>query len=77
MNQSLIKEVNMSEFNQTHPVGQGSMSGRRMGRGNFSTDDEIKRALAGLIAVVIIAVSERAWNWIREKRSKSDLNEIN
>jgi len=63
----------MSELNQTHPVGQGSMTGRRMGRGNSSANDEIKRALAGLIAVVIITVAERAWNWIREKRSKRDL----
>lgn len=66
----------MSEFNQIHPVGQGSMTGRRMGRGNFSTDDEIKKALAGLIAVVIIAVTERAWNWIREKRAKSSLKKV-
>ena len=64
----------MSEFNQTYPVGQGSGSGKRMGRGNFSTDEEIKRALAGLLAVVIIGITERAWNWIKEKRSKNIKN---
>ena len=68
---SFKKEVLMSEFEQKYPVGQGSGAGRRMGRGNFSAEDEIKRALAGLIAVVIIAVTERAWNWIKEKRSKN------
>lgn len=62
----------MSEVDQTYPVGQGSGAGRRMGRGNFSTNDEIKRALAGLLSVVIIAVTERAWNWIKEKRSKGN-----
>lgn len=63
----------MSELDQTFPAGQGLGAGRRMGRGNFSSDDEIKRALAGLLAVVIIAVTERAWNWIKEKRSKGNL----
>jgi len=49
----------MSELNQTHPVRQAYITGRRMGRGSSSTDIEIKRALAGLIAVVIIAITER------------------
>lgn len=62
----------MSDLNQTHPVGQGSITGRRMGRGSSSTDTEIKRALAGLIAVVIIAITERTWNWIKEKRSNKN-----
>jgi len=63
----------MSEFDQKYPVGQGSEAGRRMGRGNFSTEDEIKRALAGLLAVVIMGITERAWYWIKEKRSKNSL----
>jgi hypothetical protein len=46
-----------------------------MGRCNPSqtqkTDDEFKRAVAGLVAVVIIGATEIVWNWIREKRLKS------
>jgi len=63
----------MSEFDQKYPVGQGSGAGRRMGRGNFSTDDEFKRALAGLLTVVIMGITEKAWYWIKEKRSKGNL----
>jgi len=67
----------MSELNQTHPVRQAYITGRRMGRASSSTDIEIKRALAGLIAVVIIAITERTWNWIKEKRSNKNYNNIN
>jgi hypothetical protein len=37
------------------------------------TNDEFKRAIAVLVAVVIIGITERVWNWIKEKRLKSDL----
>jgi hypothetical protein len=35
------------------------------------TDDEIKKAIAGLVAVVIIGVTEIVWSWIKEKRLQS------
>ncbi len=67
----------MSGLNQTGPVGQGPMTGRRMGQCNpdtkGKTNDDIKRAIAGLVAVVIIAATERIWSWIKEKRLKSEL----
>ncbi len=67
----------MPGFNQTGPVGQGPMTGRRMGRCNPSdnakSDGKIKNAIIGLVAVVIIGVTERVWNWIKEKRLKSDM----
>ncbi len=61
----------MSGFNQTGPMGQGPMTGRRMGRCSPSkiekTDDGFKSAIVGLVAVVIIGVTERVWSWIKEK----------
>ena len=67
----------MPGLNQTGPVGQGPLTGRGMGRCTPShtqkTDDEFKRAIAGLVAIVIIGVTERVWNWMKEKRLKSDL----
>jgi hypothetical protein len=67
----------MPGFDQTGPMGQGPMTGRRMGRRNLSNkgkpNDEIKRALAGLIAVSIIGAAEKVWNWIKVKRLKSGL----
>ncbi|MBW8331070.1 MAG: DUF5320 domain-containing protein [Prolixibacteraceae bacterium] len=65
----------MPGLNQTGPMGQGPMTGRRAGRCNPSVkennNDEIKNAVAGLVAVVIIGLTERVWNWIKEKRLKS------
>ena len=56
-------------------MGQGPMTGRRAGSCNPSykgkNNDEIKNAVAGLVAVVIIGITERVWNWIKEKRLKS------
>jgi hypothetical protein len=67
----------MPGIDRTGPAGQGPMTGRRMGRCNPSgtrkTDDEFKSAIAGLVAVVIIGVTNMVWNWIKEKRLKSDL----
>ena len=67
----------MPGIDRTGPAGQGSMTGRRMGRCNPSqtgkTDDEFKSAIAGLVAVVIIGVTKMVWNWIKEKRLKSEL----
>jgi len=67
----------MPGLNQTGPVGQGPMTGRGMGRCNTShtqkTNDEFKRAIAGLVAIVIVSVTEMVWNWIKEKRLKSGL----
>ncbi len=71
----------MPGLNQTGPVGQGPMTGRRMGQCNpdakGKTNDDIKKAIAGLVAVVIIAVTERVWSWIKEKRLKRDLKQYN
>jgi len=57
------------------PDGTGAMTGRKMGRCKPSqtqkTNDEVKRAVASLVAVVIIGVTELVWNWIKEKRSQS------
>lgn len=65
----------MPGLNQTGPMGQGPMTGRRAGRCNPSVkgnnNDEIKNAVAGLVAVVIIGLTERVWNWIKEKRLKN------
>ena len=67
----------MPRSDQTGSMGQGSMTGRRMGRRNLSNkgtpNDEIKRALAGLIVVAIIGATEKVWNWIKVKRLKSGL----
>lgn len=67
----------MPGIDRTGPAGQGPMTGRRMGRCNPSqigkTDDEFKSAIAGLVAVVIIGVTERVWNWMKKKRLKSGL----
>ena len=67
----------MPGIDRTGPAGQGPMTGRRMGRCNPSqtgkTDDEFKSAIAGLVTVVIIGVTRIVWNWINEKRLKSDL----
>jgi hypothetical protein len=35
------------------------------------TNDEFKKAVAGLVAVVVIGVTEIVWNWIKEKRLQS------
>jgi hypothetical protein len=64
----------MPGLNQTGPMGQGPMTGRRAGqcnptvKGKNKNNDEIKNAIAGLVAVVIIGLTERVWNWIKEKR---------
>ena len=67
----------MPGIDRTGPNGQGPMTGRRMGRCNPSairrTDDELKSAIAGLLAVVIIGVTKKVWDWINEKRLKSEL----
>jgi hypothetical protein len=67
----------MPGIDRTGPNGQGPMTGRRMGRCNPSpigkTDDELKSAIAGLVAVVIVGVTKRIWDWINEKRLKSEL----
>lgn len=64
----------MPGLNRLGPMGDGPMTGRRMGRYNPSqigkTDDEFHRAIASLVAVVIIGVTEMVWNWIKEKRLK-------
>lgn len=67
----------MPGFNQTGPVGQGPMTGRRRGKCNPSdnakTSDNIKNTVTGLVAALIIGLAERVWNKIKEKRLKSDL----
>jgi hypothetical protein len=70
----------MPGLNQTGPVGQGPMTGRGMGRCHPAnpaqtqkTNEEMKRAIAGLIAVVIVGVSEMVWSWIKERRLKGGL----
>ncbi len=65
----------MPQLDGRGPSGTGAMTGRRMGSCNPSqtrkTDDEIKKAIAGLVAVVIIGVTEIVWSWIKEKRLQS------
>ncbi len=67
----------MAGFNQTGPIGQGPMTGRRMGKCNPSdnakNDDTIKNAITGLVAALIIVLAETVWNKIKGKRLKSDL----
>lgn len=68
----------MPGFNQTGPVGQGPMTGRRMGRCNSSnkqnTGNEIKNAVTGLFAVLVVSVADWIWEKIKEKRLKSGIN---
>lgn len=70
----------MPQLDGRGPAGAGAMAGRRMGRCSPShtqkADDEVKRAIAGLVAVVIIGVTEMVWSWIREKRLKSGSKQI-
>jgi hypothetical protein len=65
----------MPGFNQTGPVGQGPMTGRRKGRCNPSdnakTDDKIKNTVISLVAALIVGLAERIWNKKKEKRLKS------
>jgi hypothetical protein len=69
----------MPGFNQTGPAGQGSMTGRRMGKCNPSvtekSDDKIKNALIGFAAVILIGLTERIWNKIKENRFKPGLKQ--
>jgi hypothetical protein len=69
----------MPGFNQTGPGGQGPMTGRGMGKCNPSstgkTDDAIKNAIVGLVAVLIIGLTERIWNKIKENRLKPGLKQ--
>lgn len=66
----------MPGFNQTGPVGQGPMTGRRQGRCNSSdtvkTDDRIKNTIISLVATLIIGIAGRVWSKLGEKRLKSD-----
>ncbi len=65
----------MPSYDQTGPVGQGSMTGRRMGNCNPSanekSDDKIKNAIIGLVVVLVIGLTERIWNKIKENRIKT------
>lgn len=65
----------MPGLNGRGPAGAGAITGRKMGLCNTSQvkkdDDELKKAIAGLVAIVIIGVSEMIWNWMKEKRLKS------
>lgn len=67
----------MPGYDQTGPVGQGSMNGRRMGNCNPSvnemSDDKIKNAVIGLVAVLVIGLTERIWNKLKERRLKPGL----
>lgn len=67
----------MPGFNQTGPVGQGSMTGRRMGKCNSSvtekSDDKIRNAVIGLVAVLLIGLTERIWNKIKGNRLNAGL----
>ncbi len=67
----------MPGYDQTGPVGQGSMTGRRMGNCNPSvnekSDDKIKNAVIGLVAVLVIGLTERIWNKLKERRLKPGL----
>lgn len=69
----------MPGFNQTGPIGKGPMTGRRMGKCNPSvtekSDDKIKNAIGGLIAVLLIGLTERIWNKIKENRLKPGLKQ--
>jgi hypothetical protein len=69
----------MPGFNQTGPYGQGSMTGRRMGKCNHSvtekSDDKIKNAVIGLVAVLLIGITERIWNKIKENRLNPGLKQ--
>jgi hypothetical protein len=69
----------MPGFNQTGPGGQGPMTGRRMGKCNSSvtekSDDKIKNAIVGLVAVLLIGLTERIWNKIKETRLKPGLKQ--
>jgi len=71
----------MPEFNQTGPVGQGPMTGRRKGRcnpsANANPDDKIKNTIISLGAALIVGLAERVWNKIVEKRLKAKKNSIN
>jgi len=65
----------MPALNGRGPAGAGAMTGRRLGQCNTSqtkkNDDEFKRAIVGLVAVVIIGVTEIVWSWIKERCLKS------
>lgn len=67
----------MPGYDHTGPVGQGSMTGRRMGNCNPSvnekSDDKIKNAVIGLVAVLVIGLTERIWNKLKERRLKPGL----
>ena len=67
----------MPGYDQTGPAGRGSMTGRRTGRCNQSvnkkSDDKIKNAIVGLVAVLIIGLTERIWNNIKGNRLKPGL----
>ena len=67
----------MPGYDQTGPASRGSMTGRRMGNCNPSvnekSDDKIKNAIVGLVAVLIIGLTERIWNKIKENRLKPGL----
>lgn len=69
----------MPGFNQTGPAGQGPMTGRGMGKCNPSpygkTNDAIKNAIVGLVSVLIIGLTERIWNKIKENRLKQGLKQ--
>ena len=69
----------MPGFNQTGPVGQGPMTGRRIGKCNPSVtekpDDKIKSAIIGLVAVLLIGLTERIWNKIKENRLKPGIKQ--
>lgn len=66
----------MPGFNQTGPLGQGPMTGRRLGRRNSAslgnTNDDFKNAIAGLVSIVLIGVAERIWSRIKAKRMKRE-----
>jgi hypothetical protein len=68
----------MPGLNKSGPTGQGPLTGRRMGKCNPSdkikTDDNVKNAITGLIAALIIGLAEMAWNRMKEKHPKSDSN---
>lgn len=65
----------MTQLDGRGPGGTGAMTGRKRVKCSLfqsrKSDDEIKKAIAGLIAVVIIGITEIVWNWIKDKRLQS------
>ncbi len=67
----------MPGLDRRGPQGEGPMTGRGMGQCNSDnrgeTGNEIRNAVAGLAAALVIGATKIIWNWIREKRLKKEL----